>query len=408
MTLSTRRSMLGLLLSAPALLWAPRALGEAARSTAVPTLITVFLRGAMDGLSLCVPHSDPNYYRYRPNIAVARPGQSGGALDLDGRFGLHPRLAPLLPAFQAKELALVTSSGSPHPTRSHFEAQDYMETGAVGPARVRRGGWLGRALSSIPPSELGLLPALALSEKAPLGLRGFGPAVSTRTLADFRVAASAPLLEAFDDLYAEGSDPATRSGRRALDVSQRLIPLVERHGSPENGARYPKNGRAFREIAALIKASVGLRAAWIDLGGWDTHRNQGNGEQGELARNFDLLGSSLSALRADLGSRFADVTVVVMSEFGRTVRQNGSGGTDHGHGSALLVLGGRVNGGKIYGTFAGLSPDHLHERRDLPVTTDYRDVLAELCERQLGLTDMNRIFPGYAVRPERRLGLLGA
>lgn len=408
MTRSTRRSTLGLLLSAPALLWAPPLLGQAERQGRAPTLITVFLRGAMDGLSLSVPHSDPDYYRQRPTIAVARPGQTGGALDLDGRFGLHPRLAPLLPAFQAKELALVTCSGSPHPTRSHFEAQNYMESGAVGSASTRRGGWLGRALSSLSSSELGVLPALALSEKAPLGLRGFGAAVSTRSLGEFRLSASDPLLAGFDELYAEGSDPATISGRRALDVSQRLIPLVERHGSPQNGARYPKNGRAFREVAALIKASVGLRAAWIDLGGWDTHRNQGNGERGELAKNFDLLGSSLAALRADLGARFADVAVVVMSEFGRTARQNGSGGTDHGHGSALLVLGGKVNGGKIYGNFAGLSPEHLHENRDLPVTTDYRDVLAELCERQLGLSDMKRIFPGYAVRPERRLGLMGA
>jgi uncharacterized protein (DUF1501 family) len=408
MTLFSRRSTLGLLLGAPALLWVGPASAQAERSAPVPSLITVFLRGAMDGLSLLVPHSDPSYYRYRPSIAVARPGQPGGALDLDGRFGIHPRLAPLLPAFQAKELALVTSAGSPHPTRSHFEAQDNMESGAEGAASVRRGGWLGRALSALPANELGLLPALALSEKAPLALRGFGPAVSTRTLADFHVRASAPLLEGFDELYADGSDPATLSGRRALDVSQRLVPLVERQGAPENGARYPKNGRAFREIAALIKASVGLRAAWIDLGGWDTHRNQGNGERGELATNFDVLGSSLAALRADLGARFADVVVVVMSEFGRTARQNGSGGTDHGHGSALLVIGGEVNGGKIYGTFDGLAVEHLHERRDLPVATDYRDVLAELCERQLGVSDTNRIFPGYAFKPANRLGLLRA
>ncbi len=385
-----------------------RAVAEEARPAPPPTFIGVFLRGAMDGLSLLVPHSDPNYYRYRPRIAVARPGEAGGALDLDGRFGLHPRLAPLLAAFSAKELAIVANAGSPHPTRSHFAAQDHMETGVLGASSARQVGWLGRALSSLLPGELGTLPALSLSDKAPLALRGFAPAISVRSLGDFHVAAKGPLLQGFDDLYAEGREPALVSGRRALEVSRRLKPLVERHGTAENGARYPKRGRAFREIGALIKARVGLRAAWVDLGGWDTHRNQGNGEQGELAKNFELLGSSLAALRADLGSRFGDVVVLVMSEFGRTVRQNGSGGTDHGHGSAMLVLGGKVNGGRIYGAFDGLAPAHLHERRDLPVTTDYRDVLAELCERQLGVRDMTRIFPGYPIRAERRLGLIRA
>jgi uncharacterized protein (DUF1501 family) len=383
-----------------------RAAAEEAPPATAPTFIGVFLRGAMDGLSLLVPHSDPNYYRYRPSVAVARPGQAGGALDLDGRFGLHPRFAPLRPAFSANELAIVANAGSPHPTRSHFAAQDYMETGVLGASSARQLGWLGRALSSLSPHNYGLLPALSLSDKAPLALRGFAPAVSLRNLGDFHVAAEGPLLQGFDDLYAQGSEPAVLSGRRALEVSRRLKPLVEQHGSPDNGARYPRNGRPFREIAALIKAKVGLRAAWVDLGGWDTHRNQGNGEQGELAKNFDLLASSLAALRADLGSHFADVVVVVMSEFGRTARQNGSGGTDHGHGTVMLVLGGKVNGGKVYGTFDGLAPEYLHERRDLPVTTDYRDVLAELCERQLGVREMSRIFPGYAIRADRRLGLV--
>jgi uncharacterized protein (DUF1501 family) len=404
------RSMSRRALLAGGLTWlmADRVAAEEVLPAPVPTLIGVFLRGAMDGLSLLVPHSDTNYYRYRSSIAVARPGQAGGALDLDGRFGLHPRLMPLLAAFSAKELALVANAGSPHPTRSHFAAQDYMETGVLGASSARQVGWLGRALSSLSPHAQGLVPALALSDKAPLALRGFGPAISLQSVGDFHVAAHGPLLQGFDDLYAEGSEPAMLSGRRALDVSRRLKPLVEQHGSPENGARYPRKGQAFREIAALIKAGVGLRAAWVDLDGWDTHRNQGNGAQGELAKNFDLLATSLAALRADLGSRFGDVVVVVMSEFGRTARQNGSGGTDHGHGSVMLVLGGEVNGGKVYGSFDGLAPEHLHERRDLPVTTDYRDVLAELCERQLGLRDLSRIFPGYAIRADRRLGLLRA
>lgn len=404
--LVSRRALLGLLGSVPVLLWVDSGHAEPERSARERTLVSVFLRGAMDGLSLIVPYSEPNYYEFRPNIAVARPGRDGGALDLDGRFGLHPRFAALLPAFRAKELALITCVGSPHPTRSHFEAQNYMEAGALSPSGARAGGWLGRALSSLPARELGLLPAVALSEKTPLALRGFRPTVSTRNLGDLKVKARGAVLDGFEALYAAENDFTAWSARRALEVSRRLAPIIERPKPPENGARYPKSGSAFREIASLIKANVGLRAAWIDVGGWDTHRNQGNGERGELAGRFEALARSLAAFRADLGARFANVTVVVMSEFGRTVRQNGAAGTDHGHGGALLVLGGRVNGGKVYGAFEGLSLEHLHEERDLPVTTDFRDVLAELCERELGVTNPAQVFSDYPLRSERRLGLL--
>jgi uncharacterized protein (DUF1501 family) len=403
---TSRRSALFLLFGAPVLFFSSEA-GAKEQPPAEPTLLVVCLRGAMDGLSLLVPYSEPHYYRYRQSIAVAPPKRAGGALDLDGRFGLHPRLAPLSAAFAAKELAFVANAGSPHPTRSHFEAQEHLETGVLGASSAHEVGWLGRALSSLPRESLGLLPALSLSEKAPLALRGFPPAVSLRSLRDFRVAAKGALLEGFDELYTGGSEHAVVAGRRALEVSRRVAPLLDRDSS-KKGARYPRGGRAFRDIAALIKAKVGLRAAWIDVGGWDTHRNQGDGGQGALARNFEDLGSSLAAFRADLGKRFADVCVVVLSEFGRTARQNGSGGTDHGHGNVMLVLGGRVKGGKIYGTFDGLAPDQLHEGRDLPVTTDYRDVLAELCEKQLGVRDLSRVFPGYALRKERRLGVLRA
>jgi uncharacterized protein (DUF1501 family) len=378
-------------------------------------LLCVFLRGAADGLNIVVPHGSAEYYALRPSIAVPEPGKPGGALDLNGHFGLHPRLAPLKAAYDAHQLALITAVGSPHPTRSHFEAQDYMETGAVGVQSVQE-GWLSRylALHAQPAGAAAEMRAVALSARTPLALRGYADTVSVRSLKQFKLTVPGPLRstleQAFVKAYAEGDAPATRAGRHALEVSARLRNVVRGDYSPENGAIYQKEAEPFADVARLIKADVGLETAWIDLGGWDTHKQEGASDKGELPKHLDQLGRALAAFRADLGPRFENVLVVVMSEFGRTAHENGTGGTDHGHGNVMLVLGGRVKGGHVYGKFPGLAAEHLYEGRDVPVTTDYRDVLAEITRKHLGLADssaLGTLFPGYTLDRKRELGLLG-
>lgn len=371
-------------------------------------LVCVFLRGAADGLSIAVPHADPDYYRLRPSIAVPRPGEPRGALDLDGRFGLHPRLAPLKAAYDAKELAVIHAVGSPHPTRSHFEAQDYLQTAAVGDRGARR-GWLSSYLQLTAPSTPSPLRAVALSPRAPLSLRGYREALTAESLRELRFAPSDDLEQAladgFERLYGEErSRPAERAARRALDVSGTVKRVLRRRRAAPG---YPRGAREFADIARLIKADAGLEAAWIDSYGWDTHRQQGRTESGELPRRLDELGQTLAAFRADLGEHLERVVVLVMSEFGRTARENGTGGTDHGHGTVMLLLGGGLQGGRVYGDFPGLAAEHLYEGRDLAVTTDFRDVLAEICERHLRVADPTPLFPGYALVRTRRLGLWG-
>jgi uncharacterized protein (DUF1501 family) len=372
-----------------------------------PVLLCVFLRGAADGLNVIVPHADADYYQLRPSIAVPRPGERGGVLDLDGRFGLHPRLAPLKAAFDAKELVLVHAVGSPHPTRSHFEAQDYMETAAVGDPSASR-GWLGRYLAKRPPVSAGILRAVAISARTPRALRGYSDAVVAANLRDFRLntsSALAPTLsEGFRRLYdADARTLAERAGQRALLASEVVRRVL---GKQRRGAGYARDAQDFADVARLIKADVGLETAWIDVGGWDTHRYEGSSENGDLPRQLDRLGRALAAFRADLGPAFERVVVLVMSEFGRTARENGTGGTDHGHGNFMLLLGGKLQGGRVLGQFPGLAADQLFEGRDLPVTTDFRDVLAEVCERHLKVSDAAGLFPGYKLDKQRQLGFL--
>lgn len=361
-----------------------------------PCLVCVFLRGAADALNLVVPYADAEYYELRPGIAVAEPGKPHGALKLDERFGLHPALAPLKPAYDAGELAFVHAVGSPHPTRSHFQAQDYMESGS--PGASTGSGWLARCLERDAARPRGELPAVALSSRLPLALRGTARALAAESVKQLALGKpkgfGSELERGFARLYASGDEPATRAGRDALVAAARLQALRKSTYQPENGASYERAARPFQEIASLLKADLGLEAAWIDVGGWDTHTGQGNGENGALKRRLEPLGRALAAFRADLGARLQHVVVLVMSEFGRTVRENGSGGTDHGHGTAMLVLGGNVHGGKVYGNFPGLAPEHLFEGRDLPVTTDYRLLFAELAEKHLGVRDAASLFPG--------------
>ncbi len=363
-------------------------------------LLCVFLRGGIDGLSVVVPHGDRAYYDARPSLAIHAPGKGDdAAIDLDGHFGLHPRLSPLAAAWKSGELAAVHAVGSPDSTRSHFEAQDNMETAVLG--HRAKDGWLGRALEARPGSSTPL-GTVALSGRAPLALRGYPAALSTPELARFRLRApprlTSRLEQGFARLYDPGRNEIERAGRDALRVSARLRALSLDDYQPDGGAKYTNPTRPLAEIAQLVKADVGLQVAWIDAGGWDTHQAQAP----RLSRLLDALGSGLAAFRTDLGSRMENVVVVVMSEFGRTVRENGTGGTDHGHGTAMLLLGGPVAGGKVHGRWPGLAESERYEQRDLAVTTDFRDVLGELVDKRLGVSP-ERALGGYA---PKRIGVL--
>jgi uncharacterized protein (DUF1501 family) len=404
MTIS-RRALLGSL----SLLLYPGSGRAEPGPTGAPVLVCVFLRGAADGLNIVVPHGEAEYYRLRPSLAVPPPGRPRGAIDLDGRFGLNPRLERLKGLFDAKELAVVTAVGSPHPTRSHFEAQDYMETGAVG-NRSAQQGWLAAYLKTRPPTGDGVVRAVALSGRSPLALRGYRDAVIAEQLKSFRLSSTDALEPAlsrgFRRLYERsGSRPAERAAQRGLEASELVWKALRRERRSK--VTYARDARDFSDVAKLIKADVGLESAWIDIGGWDSHRQQGSTDRGELPENLDRLDRALAAFRADLEAHFERVAVLVMSEFGRTARENGTGGTDHGHGNIMLAFGGGVRGGRVLGNLPGLGPEHLFEGRDVPVTTDFRDVLAEVCERHLGLTSAAPLFPGYELQPRNRLGLFG-
>jgi uncharacterized protein (DUF1501 family) len=374
-----------------------------------PVLVCLFLRGAADGLSLVVPHAHGEYYAARRGIAIAPPGRSAGALDLDGEFGLHPRLEPLLEPFRARELSLIHAVGSPHPTRSHFEAQDYMELGAL-PPNTPLEGWLARYLALRPARPGALVRSLAFASRAPLALRGDRDTVVTSSLRHFRLAAPkvtrAALEQGFAQLYAEAPEgAANHAARHALEATRKLAELTRRY-RPARGASYPRELWSLAEVANLIKADAGLEAAWIDVGGWDTHRGQGGAQQGDLASRLQSLGRALAAFRTDLGPLLDRVLVLVMSEFGRTLRENGTGGTDHGHGGVMMVMGGAVRGGRVLGRFPRLSPEALHEGRDLAVTSDFRSVLGEIAQHALGAPAALQLFPDFTP-PAKALGLFG-
>ncbi|MCL5746637.1 MAG: DUF1501 domain-containing protein [Acidobacteria bacterium] len=377
-------------------------LAEAAAAAPGRRLVVIFQRGAADGLNVVVPHGEKRYYEIRPTIAIPRPSKTAdahdAAIDLDGFFGLHPSLAPLKPVYDAGHLAIVDAAGSPDPTRSHFDAQDYMESGMPG-VKATADGWMNRAL---PPGQGSRSPvrALALGPVLPRSLRGERPAVAVASLRDFRIGNPAA-SEAFESLYAASSDPAlSAQGRETFDAVA-LLRSIENQ-PPASRAQYPRGrfGDALRQIAQLIKAD-GVELAFADIGGWDHHVNEvgQSASQGQLAAVLADFGGSLAAFRQDLGDSMNDVVVVTMSEFGRTARENGNRGTDHGHANAMFVMGGAVRGGKVYGDWPGLQHEQLYEGRDLNLTTDFRDVLGELVTKHLGNRDLAAVFPGHSVRP---------
>ena len=368
-------------------------------------LVCLFLRGAADGLSLVVPHGEPHYYRERPGIAILPPNKPGGAIDLDGRFGFHPRLGPLKPLYDTGALAVVHAVGSPHPTRSHFEAQDYMETAEVGLSSTR--GWLARCVAARAALGLGELKAVALTDTPPLALRGAPTLVAAR-LAQLQLKARPRLRQqlemGFERMYERSSSEVGIIGARALATARRIRELSIGDDSAQSGVDYPKPTAALRELAALIRAGLGFDLGWVDVQGWDTHQNQGNAESGRLPVLLDAWSRGLVAFWNDLGEWRERVLVLVMTEFGRTVKENGSGGTDHGHASVMFLLGAGVRGGKVYGRWPGLEPSQRWEGRDLAVTTDFRDVFAEVATRHLGVPNLAGVLPDYL--PGQTLGLL--
>ena len=359
-----------------------------------PRLIVVLLRGAADGLNIVVPYQEADYYVRRPTIAIAQPGQPDGALDLDGQFGLHPSLAALMPQWQAGNLAFVHATGYGSATRSHFQAQDNLETGTPG-ITTTVDGWMNRLL----PFVSGSSPAQAVNvgNTLPLIMTGSEPVASiaargstSRPLPIDRP----PIQQAFDRLYADNSPAAIayKEGRAARDVLRQAF--SEESMAASRGAPAPGSFSAIAQrVAQLMTGDAATQVAFMELGEWDTHV----AERGILKRHLAFLGEGLADLATALGPVYENTAVVVMSEFGRTAAENGNGGTDHGHGNALWLMGGGIQGGRFYGQWPGLADAALHQNRDLAVTTDFRDVLGAVLQQQFKLDRqaLAQIFPGY-------------
>lgn len=374
-------------------------------------LVTIFQRGAVDGLNMIVPHGEAEYYNLRRSIAIPQPGKTEGAIDLDGYFGLNPAMRPLEKFWKAKQLAVVHSSGSPDNTRSHFDAEDYMESGTPG-IKSTRDGWLNRAIQTTSDKNTSPFRAVSMTQALPRSLYGRAPSVAMTNLSDFSIKAglyTSDLKGGFEGIYHQNAkDTLGSTGKETFEAVNFLKTANPAQYKPENGAVYPASqlGRSLMQIAQMIKAGVGLEVAFAETKGWDTHINQG-GSRGQLANLLRDLAASIAAFGTDLGSRMDDVVVLTMSEFGRTARENGSRGTDHGHGNAMMVFGNSVKGGKVYGEWKGLKNDQLNEGRDLAVTTDFRDVFAEVANKHLGAKDLNALFPKYTVRRSNFRGFLG-
>lgn len=375
------------------------------------TLITIFQRGAMDGLNAVVPYGDSNYYDLRRTIAIAKPGQPDGALKLNQTFGLHPALAPFEKLYQSGQLAVIHAVGSPDNTRSHFDAQDYMESATPG-VKSTPDGWLNRVLQAGNSKESSPFQAVAMTAQMPRSLYGRAPSVAMTNLNDFAIRAGnyTPNVQGgFEAIYAEsvGGDALGATGKETFEAIDLLKKNNPSQYKPENGAVYTGSqlGNSLRQIAQLIKAGVGLEIAFAEANGWDTHANQG-GARGQFSNLLRDFSQNISALTADLGKKMDDVVILTMSEFGRTARENGTRGTDHGHANAMFVIGNGVKGGRVYGDFPGLANDKLNEGRDLAITTDFRDVFAEIADKHLDNRDFARMFPGYKVSLSNRRNFL--
>ena len=383
--------------AAPA--WLARAADGAAGKRKV--LVAIFQRGAADGLNVVVPFAEKSYYQLRPTIGIPAPGAPGtlnnNAIDLDGRFALNPALQPLKALWDNQQLAIVEATGSPDPTRSHFDAQDQMESGT--PGKTASDGWLNRALSPAGP-DTSPVRAISVGAQLPRIIRGSRSAVAISDTPQLQ-GGSQDTTSLLESMYAKSGDERLgRTGNDAFAALKIIRSVSQQQNAPPLYAQGGELGRSLQQIARLIKADVGVEAAFAEIGGWDHHGNE-NPQLSNLLRQF---GSALAAFSQDMGDKMADVVVVTMSEFGRTAQENGNAGTDHGHGDLMMVLGGPVRGGKVYGRWPGLEKEQLYEGRDLAVTTDYRAVLGELVGGHLGQKNLAQVFPGY--QPGESLGLL--
>src|SRR5437867_1343658 len=376
------------------------------------TLIAIFQRGAVDGLNVVVPYGEHSYYDLRPSIAIPKPnGGAEAAINLDGFFGLHPAMAPFKPLWDSKRLAIVHASGSPDNTRSHFDAQDYMESGTPG-VKSTADGWLNRYLQAKADPQKSLFRAVSMTQNMPRAMQGKASTLAISNLADFNIRAgqsSATVQGGFEAMYDQTVNDALHgTGKETFEAINYLKQVNPGQYKPENGANYPQTpfGNSLRQTAQLIKANVGLEVAFTDIGGWDTHVNEGN-QQGQLSNLLRQYSSAIAALYTDLGQRMDDVVILTMSEFGRTARENGNRGTDHGHANAMFVLGNGVRGGRVLGPWPGLKNDQLYEGRDLALTTDFRDVFAEIARKHLGTGNLQAVFPGYAASEAKFRGVIG-
>jgi uncharacterized protein (DUF1501 family) len=388
------------------------ALGAADPGVRTKRLVVIFQRGAADGLNIVVPHVESGYYAMRPTINIPRKS----VLDLDGFFGLHPAMAPFQPLWKQKHLAIVHAAGSPDPTRSHFDAQDFMESGTPG-VKVTDDGWLNRALRDLSSGksapDKSAFRAIALGPSLPRILSGKEPAVAVNNLNDFSVGGknpnAAPMSNTFEAMYDHSVDTVLHgTGQETFDAVKTLKAADPAHYTPAANANYPRGrfGDSLKQLAQLIKANLGVQVAFADIGGWDHHVNEGS-IQGQIANVLGDFSQSIAAFWTDLGDLGEDTVVVTMSEFGRTARENGNRGTDHGHANVMFVLGGPVKGGRVYGRWPGLDQSQLYEGRDLAVTTDFRLVLSEVVSRYLGNKDLKTVFPGFENQPGQFLKLLG-
>jgi uncharacterized protein (DUF1501 family) len=369
-------------------------------------LVVIFQRGAADGLNVVVPYREPSYYQYRPNIGIPQ----NAVIDLDGFFGLHPAMTPLKPLWDQGHLAIVHASGSPDPSRSHFDAQDFMESGTPG-VKATPDGWLNRALQTedqaCPECSHTPFRAVALGPEIPRTLEGRIEAVALDNIRDFGVQSS-PAAASFAAMYDDSTDSILHgTGQETFEAVKMLKVADPTKYAPAAGADYPGGafGNSLKQIAQLLKANLGVEAAFADIGGWDTHQNQGNVD-GQLAGRLTEFSKGLAAFWTDMGDQAGDIVLVTMSEFGRTCRQNGTGGTDHGHANVMFALGGPVKGGKVYGRWPGLSPEQLYQGRDLAITTDYRRVLAEAAFRTLGSRNLEVVFPQSGLQRNDFLNIL--
>jgi uncharacterized protein (DUF1501 family) len=371
-------------------------------------LVVLFQRGAADGLNIVVPYQEKNYYAMRPSIAI----QKNQVLDLDGFFGLHPSMASFKPLYDQGQLAIIHAAGSPDMSRSHFDAQDYMESGTPG-VKVTEDGWLNRALrEEVLLGKPSAFRAVALGTQVPRTLQGKVPAIAVNNLADFSVGGrgpqTSPISNAFQAMYDESSDAVLHgTGQETFEAVKMLKAADPSKYQPAAGVDYPKTpfGNSLKQVAQLMKANLGVEAAFSDIGGWDTHQNQGNAN-GQLANRLKEFSDTIAAFWKDMGDDAENITLVTMSEFGRTARQNGTGGTDHGHANVMFVLGGQVKGGKVYGKWPGLANEQLNEGRDLTVTTDFRRVLGEAAYKTLGSKNLEVVFPGSQVNPGQFLNFI--